>query len=115
MGGALPAAAFREMALSYLACWQDEFASSFEWGWGLSVYPIILFSPSLFEESHINDILLTGTLSLQSNKNTLELHYRDSFVCTYSIYFPINESLHHELSTTCFSEMNRFSCNLACT
>ena len=51
-GDALSAAAFRELALSNLACWQDEIWftwGKFGWGRGILVYPILIFlSPSLW-------------------------------------------------------------------
>ena len=75
--GALSTASFREMSLSYLACWQlgrvMKFASlevNLVGVWGLLVYLILLFS---FRHSgrspDMTEILLTRTLNLSSNKN----------------------------------------------
>ena len=67
------AAAFREMALSYFDCWQDE--SWFTWskfGWDLGHFSVphsSFFSPFLFgRRTYITEILLTGLYALtQSN------------------------------------------------
>ena len=65
------AAAFREMALSCLACWQDAICftrGKFWWKSGLLVYPILLFSLPLFGRSpDMTEILLTETLSLNQS------------------------------------------------
>ena len=60
-GGALSAAAFREMALSYLAGWNSLHMREI-WVGGLLVYPILLFSPSPM----MTELLLTGTLIVNS-------------------------------------------------
>ena len=61
------------MALSYLTCWHDKFVTleaNLNGSRGLLVYPIPLFSlpfSGRSPESDITEILLTGTLNLNSN------------------------------------------------
>ena len=52
--------------------------SKFWWGWGLLVYPILLFSLPLAERSpSMTEILLTGTLHINSSNQNLHTKHQN--------------------------------------